>query len=359
MNKSVEKIDQYLLQQMEQVWPVESIQGVTSILAVSGGSDSVALAKLVSNLKLSSNVYLAHFNHGLRGTQSDEDAAFVQELSRALGFEFIGGSTADLKSESHGGQGQESLARNARYEFLANAAKELGARFVATAHTLDDQAETLIHRFFRGTGIRGLQGISASRMLIPGVSLVRPLLGCRKRELESFLHLTKQEFRVDQSNQSDQYTRNRIRNELIPLAEKIFEKEIALSLNSLATLTQQAQSWIDETVEAMFEKKVKVENGIVSIRVDEELIAQPRFLINELTGLIWQNQDWPLQQMSRSKWDSISDLIFFEYNDEANTNKIMLPGQIVAERRAQAVAIWDANENRHSNSADGPTVHSD
>lgn len=344
---SVDELGPYLLHQMDQIWPVESLEGVTSILAVSGGPDSIALARLVSECKMNSRVFIAHFDHGLR-KQSAKDAAFVKEFSRENGFEFIGGQARGLAAGSNQGQGLEAKARAARYEFLKEAAQSTGARFIATAHTMDDQAETLIHRFFRGTGIRGLQGIANCRMLQPGTSLIRPLLHCRKRDLLAYLALKDQKFQIDESNGSGEFTRNRIRNELIPLVSDILDQDPVPGLSSLAELAAGAQSWIDRALEDMYDQHVKIEKRLVSIHTKQGLPTQPRFLLNELLALVWRRQNWPQQQMSSAKWNSLSDLIVRPAAEATNgdgpSTKIMLPGKITAESRREGIAIWDDSD---------------
>src|SRR5436189_3233901 len=110
----------------------------------------------------------------------------------------------------------EAVGRRVRYDFLASVARETGAAWVATGHTADDQAETVLHRLLRGTGLKGLAGIPARRALAPGVDVVRPLLKVRRAEVLAFLQETGQRFRQDTSNVDPRFTRNRIRHELLP-----------------------------------------------------------------------------------------------------------------------------------------------
>ena len=145
-------------------WPPEDWKEITVLVAVSGGGDSVALLRGLAALKLpgEGRLIVAHVNHKLRGADSEADQAFVQELCRQLGLACeIATATVDLSAGR--GQGTEATARRGRYAVLDGTAGRVGARFVVTAHTADDQAETILHRMLRGTGIRGLSGMSRSR----------------------------------------------------------------------------------------------------------------------------------------------------------------------------------------------------
>ena len=161
-------------------WPPEDWKDLTVLAAVSGGGDSVALLRGLAALKLpgEGRLIAAHVNHKLRGADSDADQAFVQELCGQLGLACEVATAAVDPTAGSRGQGIEATARRARYAVLEEMAGRVGARFVVTAHTADDQAETILHRILRGTGIRGLSGMSRSRRLGPA-TLLRPLLGYR------------------------------------------------------------------------------------------------------------------------------------------------------------------------------------
>ena len=154
--------------QLAAAWPPEDWQDVTVVLAVSGGADSVALLRAMTAVRGGGEGRLAaaHLNHQLRGAESDGDEAFVVELCGRLGIACEVGRTPAGELAAESGDGIEAAARDARYRFLAATAARLGARFVATAHTADDQAETILHRILRGTGIGGLAGIARTRPLL-------------------------------------------------------------------------------------------------------------------------------------------------------------------------------------------------
>ena len=192
-------------------------------VAVSGGADSTALLLAIADLrdrkKLEHEFIAAHFNHKLRGQESDGDEAFVHKLATNAGLEFSSGS-GSLKGTSN----LEERARNERYDFLTKLAKKKKASLVLTAHTMNDQAETVLMNLVRGTGTDGLVGIRKIRPLENGstIQLVRPLLGWAKREdTEDFCRENNVVFRRDTMNQDPRFTRVRIRQAVIPLLAEI------------------------------------------------------------------------------------------------------------------------------------------
>ncbi len=186
-------------------------QGV--LLACSGGADSVALVLLMRSLATEYGWSLAvgHVHHGLRPS-AEEDAVFVEALARRLDLAFLTRRLVGLSPPN-----LEAKARAGRYAALADMARQLGLAAVATAHTLDDQAETVLLRLLRGTGPAGLAGIAPRRPLAPGVDVVRPLLWCRRSQLRQFLAEEGQTWREDESNLDPRQLRNRLRHRLMPL----------------------------------------------------------------------------------------------------------------------------------------------
>lgn len=194
------------------------------VVAVSGGADSVALLHLLLE-NGSRNLVVAHFNHQLRGGISNADALFVKKLAASLDLPFESGSS-DVKARAKGEKiSLETAARDARYEFLASVAKKYRTRDILLAHHADDQVETCLFNFLRGSGIAGLSGMkSLSKRTIKGVKLQlhRPLLGASKRELLDHLNLRKLRYREDASNSVAEASRNKIRLKVIPLIDELF-----------------------------------------------------------------------------------------------------------------------------------------
>ncbi len=178
------------------------------------------------------------------------------ELCRQLGLHCeVGHAAAPLADVA--GATLEEAARDARYEFLRQAAERLGARYVVTAHTADDQAETVLHRVIRGSGIAGLCGIGRTRPLGPAVTVIRPLLGVRRSELLAYLEELEQPYRDDSSNADRQFTRNRIRHELLPRLAADFNPGVVDALLRLATLAGEVQAVVDARVDALAARCVR------------------------------------------------------------------------------------------------------
>ena len=219
------------------------------LLAVSGGADSVAMLRLLLELRAELGVVLAvaHFNHGLRGEQAVADQAFVADLAQHYGLEFfVHGS--DIRDEARARKlGIETAARAARYRWFAEIAAQQRFDCVATAHTLDDQGETVLLKFLRGAGTRGLAGIYPI-VVRDGFRIVRPVLCVTRADIEAHLSSLGQGWREDESNLDHRFLRNRIRHELLPLLEREYNPRLRHLLADLAKLSQGEQQYWDELV---------------------------------------------------------------------------------------------------------------
>jgi tRNA(Ile)-lysidine synthase len=218
-------------------------------VAVSGGADSLALLGLLLELRSVLGVVLsvAHVNHRLRNQESDEDAEFVSRLAHRHELEMhlheaplISNRKSVASSEVI--SGIEAAARDLRYAFFRQLARESKVSKIATAHTLDDQAETVLLRIFRGTGIRGLSGIHP-RIIFEEQGraygeLVRPLLGFRRAALIEYLREQKQSWREDSSNQNLAFLRNRVRHRLLPMISEEFGEAAIEHMSELAEIAR-------------------------------------------------------------------------------------------------------------------------
>ena len=303
-------------------WPPHDWREVTVLLAVSGGADSVALLRAVAALKMGTGgasgtlspkigagrLVVAHLNHQLRPRESDADEAFVVDLCRRLGVACeVGRVRIDLASPA-GGDGLEAAARQARYEFLEAAAARVGARYVATAHTADDQAETILHRIVRGTGIGGLAGMARARRLGPA-TLLRPLLGFRRRELLAYLADRGQPYCEDSSNANTRFTRNRIRHELVPQLAAQFNPGVVDAVLRLGSLAGEVQGVIETLADALADRCVSEESPD-AIRVEAvSLAGQPSYLVREMLMAAWRRQDWPMQAMGFAEWNLLAQML--------------------------------------------------
>ncbi len=293
---------------LAEAWPPSDWADVTVLVAVSGGGDSVALLRAIAALGTAGEgrVCAAHLNHQLR-PDSNDDERFVVELSQRLGMPCEVERVAVGRLAAQSGDGVEAAARSARYRFLEQAAGRLGARFVATAHTADDQAETILHRIIRGTGVRGLAGMARVRPL-GHATLIRPLLDIRRTELRAYLEALGQPYRHDPSNADRRFTRNRIRHDLLPRLCRRFNPGAVEALLRLGTLAGEAQSVVDVLVDQWFDRCVTVESPAAASIEMAELMHEPAYLVRELLTLVWRRQGWPMQSMGWQKWDELGEL---------------------------------------------------
>ncbi len=222
------------------------------ILAVSGGADSTALLlaldELVKAEKLTLTLTVAHLDHSLRKV-SREDANWVENLARELGHEFVKRRTDVKKRAARSGDNLEQAARRVRYEFFKRTAKETHSFLIVTAHTLDDQAETILLHLLRGSAAEGLSGIEPVRLIDANssIQLARPLLSWARRiDAENYCRLRTVEFRIDEMNQDEKYARVRVRKQLLPLMRS-FNNKIVEALSRTATLLREdAKALSDE-----------------------------------------------------------------------------------------------------------------
>lgn len=207
-------------------------KGDKIIVGVSGGPDSVTLLYLLNSLRREFKIglHIAYLDHMLR-KDSDKDGQFVEALALKLKIP-VSTAKVDVKALSKKGSTEE-VARNARLDFLFKVAKEAKADKIALGHNLDDQAETVLMRILRGTGMYGLSGILPKRS-ISGFTVIRPLVETTRLEIEAYLRQKKIKPRQDITNSQDLYFRNKIRNKLLPLLEKGYSSNIKELLSNMA-----------------------------------------------------------------------------------------------------------------------------
>jgi tRNA(Ile)-lysidine synthase len=218
-------------------------------VAVSGGADSVALLRVLLELRqeLGLVLFVAHFNHQLRGADSDYDERFVAEIAAKHNLPFFAGR-ADVRGHANSNKlSLEHAARELRYRWLIELARQKHLDAIATAHNSDDQAETVLMKFLRGAGTRGLAGIHPT-LITDGTPIVRPLLATPRADIERYLRELDQPWREDHSNRDTHFTRNRIRHELLPLLERDYNPNLRELLSETADLAlAEEEYWRDYT----------------------------------------------------------------------------------------------------------------
>lgn len=250
------------------------------LAAVSGGADSVCMLHILSSLKkeLNIEIFCAHLNHGLRGDAADSDERFVSELCKKLKIKFFSKrvNVAEIATENK--QTVEEAGRNARYKFFAEICEKHKINKTATAHNKNDNAETVLMRVLRGTGTDGLGGIPYVRE--DGV--IRPLINVSRKEIEDYCRDNALDFCTDATNADNDYTRNKIRNELLPYLAREFNVEIVESLTRLAENVGKDANFVNGYAERLYDRlcsplpnKKPVSLHIESLRlVDKAIISR-------------------------------------------------------------------------------------
>lgn len=216
----------------------------TVLVGLSGGIDSVCLLHFLRYLAAEKHFRLValHVNHGLRVAAATADQRFCKKLCKDLQIEFVACKAQVKKLARENKLSPEHAARKARYEIFLKVARQYGATKVALAHHLDDQAETFLLNLLRGTRAKGLAGIPLRRPLGKGVEIVRPLLCITRQEAEQYLAQNKLPHITDESNFDETFTRNWIRQTLLPLLET---KQPQIRQH-LARMTQELADWLAE-----------------------------------------------------------------------------------------------------------------
>jgi len=330
--------------QVKQFLESESISNGKILVAVSGGADSVALLLLLLDVcdRFRLQVIVAHYDHAVR-EDSAADAKWVQALSNELGV------TCHVEQmQARGGrhsaseeQFSEDALRTARYAFLERTAREFDCQWIALGHTADDQAETVLHHLIRGTGLRGLAGMPFVRELAPGIQLIRPLFQVTRAEVEAELQARNQPWRTDLTNASDQYLRNRIRHEVMPLL-KTLNRKTARHLQQLSEQASEHQTAIVDIAASVLERAIQ-ERASHRVTIDCRFLkASHHVIIRECFVQLWHQQNWTRQEMTSMHWRTLASVVC-----EASPTGISLPGKVEASR-SQGVLTLKCSQDHES-----------
>ncbi len=325
-----------LTQSVGHFWANEAWMDVTVMAGVSGGADSVALLRALHELRSArpeckGELCVAHFHHGVRAS-ADLDADFVRQLASSLGLPFVlgrpQGDASDQLQNAAGHSPAEEDLRRARYEFFRQSANSLGARYLALAHTADDQVETVLHRIIRGTGLRGLSGIPERRELCHGVTVVRPLLRVTRQQVLDYLRQIGQAYREDPTNADQAYTRNALRHNLLPQLESQFNAEVRTALLRLANQADEAHQVLTDLAEDAMTAAVKFErdpadNDVVVLQ-RAALARLPDYIVRLVFVRVWERFHWPQQAMGENEWRRLAAAV----SDYEQATSDCLPGGI-------------------------------
>lgn len=281
--------------------------GERVVVAVSGGPDSVALLHVLNqlNMQLCLKLFIAHLDHNLR-RDSARDYAFVKNLAASLKIPFYGRGL-DWKKIKKEGSLEDCLRRH-RYDFLCEAARKVGATKIALGHTQDDQAETVLMRILRGSGLYGLCAILPKRRL-GAFEIVRPLIEVWRSEIMDYLREKKIPYRIDKTNLEDYFMRNKIRNKLLPMLEKEYNPNIKEVLSNFALTVGDDYRYLNFEVDGFFKKNLKRTRGGFSIDLNalKKLdISIRRLALRRAIEALQAG----LRRISFKHWQEIEELVY-------------------------------------------------
>ncbi len=304
------------------------------VVGVSGGADSMALLHAFCSLRetLQLQLFVAHLDHGLR-VSSAEDARFVEDAAKALKVPVTVEHLPVCELCEKEGWSLEEGARHLRYQFLEKTAQKYSASTVAVAHTADDQAETVLMRFLRGSGLAGLGAIPIKREL-GEVSLVRPLLSLWRSEVMEYLKQHRIAYREDESNRDKRFVRNRIRHELIPLLQESFNPKLKESLVQLAQQAQADDAYLQAAALRQWKRTVKISGNKVVVRLSV-LKRQPLSLRRQLVRRAVKTVKGDLRAFEFRHWMEIEQLI----ESRPVGSIVHLPGGIAATKQTSSELV--------------------
>ena len=308
-------------------------------VAVSGGPDSVLLLDFMRELARQIGLSLAvvHFNHHLRGAESDGDEAFVRDLARQRGLEFWRGEADVGRVARQRRRNLEAVARELRYGYFLRLIRQGVLDRVATAHTANDQAETVLLHLLRGAGTRGLGGIYP---VVEG-KVVRPFLGLMRAEIERELASRKLDFRIDSTNLDPGFRRNKVRLELLPLLQKEYNPELIRLLKELADRARDDEAYLEQQVreraQAWRTREGKEEKIPLSV-----LLGFPPAVERRVLRQMIQGTGGRLRGVTHRHIEALRRFL----RHSQSGHQLVLPGQLVARRDFDWLTVGPAPPER-------------
>jgi len=304
------------------------------VVGVSGGPDSSLLLHTMRELsqqrELRWELHVAHLHHGLRGRAADDDAAFVQALARRLGLAFHIERVRIPAEVAASGGSLEEVARHHRYAFLERVALKTGSDCVAVGHHADDDAETILHRICRGTGMRGLAGMRDSRPIQPGsrVRLVRPFLQQRRATIEALCQERHIEFRTDSTNRATDFTRGRIRNAVLPMLREQLNPNVTEALLRLGEQARWLETYLQDAATRTFESLVVSDHPDRIVLNTHGLLSKQRVIQAEVIRRTVSLLPGGEQDLSFAHVDAVLRLAA----DRTSGKEVHLPGAVVVRK---------------------------
>lgn len=308
--------------------------GLRWVLGVSGGADSTLLLHTMQGIsvkrELGWGLCVAHLHHGLRDREADEDALFVAALAKHFDLPFHE-ERADIRAQvAAGGGSTEEVAREHRYGFLERVALKFGAELCAVAHHADDNAETILHRIVRGTGLRGLAGMRDIRQIQPGsrVRLIRPFLQQTRKTIESVCQVRRISWRSDASNDTLEFTRGKIRNAVLPQLRQLINPNVSEALLRLAEQARWLGTYLEDAAARTFESLLIAEQPGQIVLNTKALLAKQRIVQAEVIRLAISLVLGGEQELGFAHIEAVLNLA----EDRSSGKEIHLPGPAVVRK---------------------------
>lgn len=316
------------------------------VVGVSGGPDSTLLLHTMKALSdregLKWKLHAAHFHHGLRGDEAEADEAFAATLAEELGVPFHA-ERADIRAEvERGGGSTEEVARSRRYDFLERVALKTGSERVAVAHHADDNAETILHRICRGTGLRGLAGIRDVRPIQPDshILIVRPFLAQRRATIEEMCAACGLTPRTDSSNQSPEFTRGRIRTAIMPILVAQLNPNVAEALLRLGEQARLLGTYLEDAAERTFESLLISHRTRHIVLNNRALLGKQRIIQAEVVRRAVLLLAGGEQDLGFGHIEAVLRLA----EDPASGKEIHVPGPIVVRKQYDRLEFYPLGE---------------
>ncbi|MDV9761614.1 tRNA lysidine(34) synthetase TilS [Clostridioides difficile] len=308
-------------------------KGDKIVLGLSGGPDSVCLLHVLNRLKKDFNIeiYAAHLNHQIRGIEAQKDALYVSKLCEDMGIVFFVKSINVPKYCENEGLSLEEGARKLRYEMFYEIKDKIKANKIAIGHNLNDQAETVMMRIMRGTGLKGLKGIDYIR----DNCIIRPILDVERNEIEEYCEAYNLNPRIDKTNLENIYTRNKIRLDLLPYMKDNFNSNVIESIVRMSNSLKSDNDYIEKEAEAKFREVSNIkEKGFVEINLDDFVCLHDAIKVRVLRNSIKHI----LGDTNFVDQRHIEDIMSLEDNSKVN-KMLTLPRNIFVYRKKDSIIL--------------------
>ena len=307
-------------------------KGDKIVVGLSGGPDSVCLLHILSRMKdeWDLEIYAAHLNHQIRGIEAQKDAFYISKLCEEMGITFFIKSINVPEYCEKNGVSIEEGARQLRYEMFSEIKDKTKANKIAIGHNLNDQAETILMRIMRGTGLQGLKGIDYIR---DGV-IIRPILDIERKDIEEYCKHYKLNPRIDQSNLESIYTRNKIRLDLIPYMKDNFNSNVIESIVRMGNSLRSDNDYLENEALIKFKDISKINSDSVELKINSYTNLHSAIKVRVLRNSIKQI----LGDTNFIDQRHIDDII--ELEDESKIDKVInLPRGIFVYRKKDSIII--------------------